>query len=262
MLSLLRRPLHIELQTHGCTIRRPLRWGLTARDEAFEDVASGSGRGAQALDAALANLRQTSELRHPVGAPLPLAARLTVADEYVRYDIVLGRDLRRSDQEHALARATHRFADRLGHDDCIVAVTPMPGSDDWLSAALDREEVSVWTQVLESHGVRLQYLHPALVEDLRRIAGQIHDADALVVLPREEGALFLRLHAGAPRQLHWQALDPQETAIFEWRLREFATRTAPPALAAPLRHDVVYLLSRSQALCRYVLDPPSARRAA
>ena len=244
-----RRELLIELHTHGCAISRPARWFANARQ--CEPLASGSGRGVQALERALGNLRQASDTGLRVGQPVPLLARLVVSDEYVDYDLLPGNDLPRIAAEVALRRAEHRFADRLGHEESVVAVSPLQGSPDWLCAAIDRDELNAWHDMLRLHGVQLAHVHPALVEDLRAVSGRVTEADALLAFARDEGVSLVRLEHGLPRQLAWESLNPEETAIVDWRLRAFAARTAR---AADKAHTVVYLVSRSRAVCRFVLE--------
>jgi hypothetical protein len=245
----LRRELLIELHTHGCAISRPARWPASQRR--CEPLASGSGRGEQALAGALSNLRQASEFGWRIGQPVPLLARLVVSDEYVDYELLPGNDLPRVAKEVALRRAEHRFADRLGHENSAVAVSALPGSPDWLCAAIHRNELNGWHHILRSHGVQLAHVHPALVEDLRAVASRVTEGDAVLAFTRDEGVMLVRLAQGLPRQLAWERLDPDETAIVDWRLRAFAARTAP---RPEKTRTVVYLVSRSRAVCRFVLE--------
>jgi hypothetical protein len=265
MLRFIHRELRIELHPQGCTISRPARWISTRRRD--EPLASGSGRGVQALEQALNNLRHASSSGLQIGRPLPWRARLVVSDEFVRYDLLPGRDLPQVTLEQAQRRAEHRFADRLGHEESVVSVVRLPGTSDWLCAAIDQDELHAWQDVLRLHGVELAHVHPALVEDLRSVAARVSEPDAVLAFVRDEGMSLVRLANGLPARLHWETLNTDETAIIDWRLRAFAARTAVTSAAptrthtarrrapdVPTRKTVVYLVSRSAAVCRFVLE--------
>lgn len=272
MLRFIHRELRIELHRQECAISRPARW--MAGNVQDEPLASGSGRGVQALEQALNNLRHASTSGLHIGQPLPWRARLVVSDEFVHYALLSGRDLPRVTPELAQRRAEHRFADRLGHEESVVSVVPLPDTFDWLCAAIDRDELHAWQDVLRLHGVELTHVHPALVEDLRAVAPRVSEPDAVLAFVRDEGLSLVRLALGVPACLHWESLNTDETAIIDWRLRAFAARTAAPgpdvdrsrtahrsSPTTPPRKTVVYLVSRSVAVCRFVLESETPAQA-
>ncbi len=199
-------------------------------------VASGSGEGASALTAALSALR-LADIEE-----LPRQAALTVADEYLYYQVIdddLGWGA-------ALQEATLRFAADLGRDDLRVQVTPLKNGERWLAVAAAEPDVAAWTEALALSGVQLRSLHAALVEDLRRLAPQIPENDAVLALLREEGMSLVLIRDGLPVQLAWERFEAADAVTMEQRLRAFV-RSVPQA-----DECVVYLLPESQALCRYV----------
>lgn len=199
-------------------------------------VASGSGEGASALTAALSALR-LADIEE-----LPRQAALTVADEWLYY-LLLDEDLGWS---QALQEATLRFAADLGRDDLRVQVTPLNHGERWLAVAAAEPDVAAWTEALALSGVQLRSLNAALVEDLRRLAPQIPENDAVLALLREEGMSLVLIRDGLPTQLAWERFDAADAVTMEQRLRAFV-RSVPQA-----DECVVYLLPESQALCRYV----------
>ncbi|MGY0194543.1 hypothetical protein ACWA7J_05640 [Leptothrix sp. BB-4] len=199
-------------------------------------VASGSGEGAGALTAALSALRLADI------DELPRQAALTVADEYLYY-LLLDEDL---GWGAALQEATLRFAADLGRDDLRVQVLPLRNGERWLAVAAAEPDVQAWTEALSMSGVQLQHLHAALVEDLRRLAPQIPENDAVLALLREEGMSLVHVRDGLPAQLAWERFEAADAVTMEQRLRAFV-RSVPQA-----DECVVYLLPESQALCRYV----------
>jgi hypothetical protein len=207
-------------------------------------VADGSGTGAAALSAALQALRLTEV------ADLPDVARLTVADEFA-YHALLHGDLSR---DAALTQARSRFAAALERDDLRVQVMPLAGGRRWLAAAVARSDLDAWRDALDLAGVRLTHLHTALLEDLRRLARQIPEDDAVIALLREEGVSLLRLRRGLPIALAWERFDAGLPDSLEQRLRGFVRAAAAEGKAGLGRQCVIYLLPPSRALCRYVWD--------
>ncbi|MDP4300543.1 hypothetical protein [Leptothrix discophora] len=199
-------------------------------------VASGSGEGATALSAALSALR-LADIQE-----LPRQAALTVGDEYLYYQL-LDADL---GWGQALQEATMRFSADLGRDDLRVQVVPLQQGERWLAVAAPEPDVQAWSEALALSGVQLQSLHAALVEDLRRLAPQIPENDAVLALLREEGMSLVHIRDGVPAQLAWERFEAADAVTMEQRLRAFV-RSVPKA-----DECVVYLLPESQALCRYV----------
>lgn len=222
-------------------------------------VAVGTGAGAAALSAALQALRLTE-----VDA-LPTVARLTVADEYV-YHALLDEGL---SAEAAREQARLRFADALERHDLRVQVMPWgngtrgngsgSGSGSsrsrgrrWLAAAVTESDLQAWSAALAQAGLRLTHLQTAMIEDLRTLAEQIPEPDAVVALLRDEGVSLVRLHAGLPIALAWERFDADLPDSLEQRLRAFIRGAADEAGVGD--QCVIYLLPESKAVCRYVWD--------
>jgi hypothetical protein len=231
-----KRELRLELRPNACyAVLHDV--GLQRRVLAS---ASAAGRGAAALRAAIAALRRADS------DWLTLDARLTVADEYVRFMLLPGA----LDPREAERLARRRFIRSGVHRDLLVHTVELPGQRSRLAAAITLADFDAWTDALLMAGVTLQHIHPALTEDLRALAPRIAEPDAVLVLLREEGATLVRIEDGMPVALKWEHMVFQHRALFDARLQRFARASGG--------HDgpvVVYMLPASKALCRYVLDP-------
>lgn len=230
--------LHLELRLGSCHVEL-VRPGWNRAPVA---VADGSGIGAASLCAALQALRLTEV------TDWPSTARLTVADELACHALLNG-DLSR---DAAMTLARTRFCAALDRDDLRVQVMPLGGSQRWLAAAVTHSDLDLWRDALDQFDVRLTRLHTALLEDLRRLARDIPEDDAVIALLRDEGVSLVRLRRGLPVSLAWNRFDACQPDSLEDSLRRFV-RTA----AAEVRFDrqcVIYLLPPSRALCRYVWD--------
>lgn len=240
MSRLWKNELRLELRTNVCYAALHSN-GLHRRVLAS---ASAAGRGAAAITAAVEALRRADS---PF---LSADARLTVADEYIDFALMPGH----ISAAAAEKRAKEQFAAALGHDELLVHVLPLPGQRGWLAAAIDLSDFDAWTEALLQEGVTLRHIHPTLIEDLRNLHLRIAEADAVVVLLREEGATLMRLEDGVPAALVWERFDPSNQLALENRLIKFARRTSERADGAA----VVYMLPQSQALCRFVVDGHAA----
>lgn len=225
--------LRLELRMRSCQAEL-LPPGWQTRPAA---VASGTGEGASALNAAMSALRLADV------DELPGKASLTVADEYLYYRLI-DADLSWSE---ALQEAVAAFTEDLGRDDLRVQVIPLKNGQRWIAAAVPEADVTAWSESLALAGVRLSHLHGALVEDLRQLASQIPDDDAVIALLREEGMSLVKLQDGVPAVLAWERFDASDSVTMEQRLRAFVRSVTPSANA----ECVVYLLPESKALCRY-----------
>lgn len=233
-----RSELRLELRMRSCQVEL-LGRGWNPRPQA---VANGTGSGVAALSAALQGLKLT-ELDS-----MPSVARLTVADEYVHHALLdTG-----SNTQQALEAARAHYAQALQRDDLRVQVMPLGRSGRWLAAAVIDTDLQAWRQTLEEAGVQLTHLHTALIEDLRELAPQIPEDDAVIALLREEGISLVRLKDGLPIALAWERLDTSMPQALDDRLRAFVRDAA--SLAGVGRQCVVYLLPESRALCRCVWD--------
>lgn len=226
--------LRLELRIRSCQAElMPAGW--RSRPAA---VASGTGEGAAALNAALSALRLADV------DELPGTASLTVADEYLYYRLL--------DDElgwaEALQEASAGFSEDLGRDDLRVQVIPLNNGRRWIAAAVPEPDVIAWREALALAGVRLEHLHGALIEDLRLLAPQVPEDDAVIALLREEGMSLVHLQAGLPVALGWERFEASDSATMEHRLRAFVRAAAVPSDT----ERVVYLLPESKALCRYV----------
>jgi hypothetical protein len=179
--------------------------------------ASATGTGAAAISAALSALRLVDDT-----TLLPADARLTVADEYVCYALL---DASVPVQQ-ALEEATQQFVHALGREDLIVQVSALPDGHGWLAAALLEAHLHAWADVLADAGVRLQHLHPALVQDLSRIAYKVREDDAVIALLRDQGATFIRLDQGVPAALAWEPCDVEDRGALDRRMQNFIASTA------------------------------------
>jgi hypothetical protein len=226
--------LRLELRMRSCQVEL-LPPGWRTRPAA---VASGTGEGATALNAAMSALRLADVDR------LPGTASLTVADEYLYYRLI---DDELSWSE-ALQEAVAAFTEDLGRDDLRVQVIPLDNGSKWIAAAVPEADVITWSESLALSGVRLEHVRGALIEDLRQLAPQIPEDDAVIALLREEGMSLVKLHDGVPALLAWERFDASDSVTMEQRLRAFVRSAGIPANT----ECVVYLLPESKALCRYV----------
>lgn len=229
-----KRELRLELRTSACYAALH-EGGLHRRVLAS---ASAPGRGAAAITAAIAALKRAES------DWLTADARLTVADEYC--DFLLLPDTR--DHLGAERLAREAFAKALGHDELLVQSIALPGGSGRLAAAVDLADFDAWTDALLMAGATLQHLHPALTEDLLALQPRIPEADAVLVLLREEGASLVRLEEGVPTALCWERFEPGNQPPLDPRVQRFARQTGDR------RQVVVYMLPPSHALCRFVLD--------
>lgn len=155
---------------------------------------------------------------------MPSLARLTIPDERVFYALVEAEG-----PWHAQRERVHRhFVELLDRRDLTIQATLLPGGRRWLVAAVDAAELQHWSAALAAIGVGLAHVHPALVEDLRRISAQPIDPGAMLVLLRDEGAMLVRLHYGVPSALAWERFDTHQSAALSRRVHAFAL-AAPPA---------------------------------
>lgn len=248
-----RPELWLDLRARGCQARLI---GAGWRERSLA-AASGSGRGATALGAALSALRLADV------EVLPGQARLRVADEYLLHLLL------HHDGSHAQVRqeAQQRFRAVLGDGARHLMLLPM-GRQRWLASALEAADLATWTETLQHAGLRAGRIEPLLHAEWQRVGRQIRDADAVLVLPRDEGATLLRLIDGEPVDLAWERFDSEDSASLERRVRAFARlpqgRSRRPAwaqtgsggglLTETEEAQVIYLLPESGTLCRYVRE--------
>ncbi len=235
-----RNELRMELRMRSCQVELRGR-GWNPQPLA---VANGTGSGVAALNSALQGL-QLTELDS-----MPSVARLTVADEYVHHALLQLEP--GSDMRQALEQAREHYALALQRDDLRVQVMPLGRSGRWLAAAVIDSDLQAWCATLEAAGVQLTHLHTALIEDLRLLADQVTEDDAVIALLREEGMSLVRLKDGLPMALAWERLDTSQPGLLEQRLRAFVREAASQVGVG--RQCVVYLLPESRALCRCVWD--------
>ncbi|MEX8518243.1 MAG: hypothetical protein AB3X44_06985 [Leptothrix sp. (in: b-proteobacteria)] len=243
--------LRLNLRVSDCyaELRAP-GW----RRHPVQASANASGRGAAAIQAALAALRLVEpELQ-------ATDVRLTVADEYVYYALLAGP----RDAAEAQRRASQVLTEGLGRNDLQVQISPLPGRHrSWLAAAVTRSDLAAWRSALSAAGLHLRHLHPALVEDLRELAEQVPEDHAVLALLREEGAMLVRLREGVPAAIEWERLDIGNRHALEAHLRAFVRRTQSELKPDSVQPSTlpVYLRAESHALCRYrwQLDAPGLR---
>jgi hypothetical protein len=247
-----RPELWLDLRARGCQARLI---GAGWRERSLA-AASGSGRGAAALGAALSALRLADV------DVLPGQARLRVADEYLLH-LLLHHDGSRAQVRQ---EAQQRFRAVLGDGARHLMLLPM-GRQRWLASALEAADLATWTETLQHAGLRAGRIEPLLHAEWQRVGRQIRDADAVLVLPRDEGATLLRLIDGEPVDLAWERFDSEDSASLERRVRAFARlpqgRSRRPtwaqtgsggSLAETDDAQVIYLLPESGTLCRYVRE--------
>lgn len=161
---------------------------------------------------------------------LPSRARLTVPDERVFYALVDA-----DGSWHAQrARVQDHFAELLDRRELALQATLLPGGRRWLVAALDAVDLRHWNDALAAIGIGLAHVHPALIEDLRRMAAQPIHASAMVVLLRDEGAMFLRLRDGVPGALSWERFGTAHAAALSRRVHAFELSTPADVPDAPV----------------------------
>ncbi len=233
-----RNELRMELRMRSCQVEL-LGRGWNRPPLA---VANGTGSGVAALNAALQALKLTEV------DSLPSVARLTVADEYVHHALVEAD----GGAEEAVEAARVHYAQALQRHDLRVQVIPLDRKSRWLAAAVIDTDLQAWRQTLEQVGLQLTHLHTALIEDLRELAPQIPEDDAVIALLREEGISLVRLKESLPVALAWERLDTSVPQALDDRLRAFVREAAS---RVGVGHQcVVYLLPESRALCRCVWD--------
>jgi hypothetical protein len=110
-----------------------------------------------------------------------------------------------------------------------------------LSLALPSEELTNLQDVLSAHGIRLQQLQSALVDDLRRIAASREGATRLLVLLRTEGATVVWLHQRGIVNMAWERLDGKLPHAVVARIQGHAALLSAQAGpdAAVSSHDIV-----------------------
>jgi hypothetical protein len=217
-----RSELRLHLQRQGC--RAWLRGGWGSRGGAAGLVRV-PGRPADSLGAAVRTLRE----RLPGGAwRSPLRVTLTLSDELAYYALLPadGPWARREE------RASEHFAATLGLQELTVRVSLAPGARHWLAAAVESRALQVWRGALQAEGLPLVGVRPALVEDLRAVAGEVRGARSLLVLPRGDGAMLLRIEEGALHSLAWERLDLQQPSLLTQRVQAFSGGEVLPVLLA------------------------------
>lgn len=249
-----RTELRLDLRARGCQAQL-IGAGWHERSIAS---ASGSGRGAAALAAALSALRLADV------ETLPAQARLRLSDEYVLHLLLVHAGPRARVMEAACARFEAALGASAGRRVMLVRA----GRHHWLASAVEERDLTAWNEALQQAGVRAGPVAPALHDEWLRVGRHIHDEDAVLVLPRDEGATLLRLIDGEPVDLLWERFDGDDPGSLERRVRAFAAtaqgRRRRPAWAQtdglgvaaepPEPAQVIYLLPESGALCRYVRD--------
>jgi hypothetical protein len=202
--------LRLNLRTSDC-FAELLSPGWPRRLQAS---VSASGRGGAAIEAALSALELTDTHL------LPADARLTVADEYVHYHLIL----HTCRQSSARALAQQHFQQTFDHADLQLQLSRLPGRGNWLAAAMTRHDLQVWRQALSQRGIRLRHLHPALAEDLRRLLPLLDEPEAILALPREQGLMLVRVVHQQPGVIEWLGLDLRSRSALEAGLLDFARR--------------------------------------
>jgi hypothetical protein len=235
--------LRLNLRVNDCyaELRSPgLRGSVLASVNA-------SGRGAAAIEAALAALR-LADIDWIIAD-----ARLTVADEYVYYALLRGP----RSAAAAQIEATRLLTEALNRKDLQVQVSPLPGRRGWLAAAIIRSDLHAWMSALDAGGLQLQHLHPALVEDLRELSGRIPEDEAVLALLREQGVSLVRLHEGVPAVIEWERFDIDNRNAMETRVQAFVRRTNSLPEFARLNRPVlpIYVRAESRTLARSVWQP-------
>jgi hypothetical protein len=98
----------------------------------------------------------------------------------------------------------------------------LPGGRAWLSLALPIEELTNLQDTLSAHGIKLQQLQSALVDDLRRIGASREGGTRLLVLLRTEGATVVWLHQRGIVNIAWERFDWQRTEAVVARIQGHA----------------------------------------
>ncbi len=196
------------------------------------------------------------------GLALPPRASVCAEDEFVYYATLpaLG------SWKEANAAAGEYFAGLLGDADLLVDTTLAPCGTRWIAAAIDAALVQGWRQSLETHGVALHSVRPALLEDLWALRPHVALDDGVLALVRGEGVSLVALAGGAVLDLAWERCDVDELGVLADRIASGAAElldadesqplpvcvvAAPHADLAPLRELAASRAwTLSEGLCR------------
>lgn len=166
-----------------------------------------AGRSSTPIDALLQTLGHE-------GVVVPRRASVCAEDEYVYYATLpaLG------SWKEANAAAGEYFAGMLGDDDLLVDTTLAPCGTRWIAAAIDASLVQGWRQSLETHGVALHSVRPALLEDLWALRPHVDLRDGVLALVRAEGVSLIALEDGAVVDLAWERCDIDDIGVLAERI--------------------------------------------
>lgn len=204
--------LRIDLRQRSCRAAIASGpWPLRARRSARADGAAPMSL-THSIEALQRGLSQSG------ASTLPRRARLTIPDERVFYSLLPAEGSWREQR----SRAQAHFAGALGRQGLSIQATLLPGGRRWLVAAVEATDLQAWRQALQGAGVTLSHVHPALVEDLRHVANSPTHPSSLIVLLRDEGAMFVRLDQGSPCALSWERFDPGHPGALARRTHAFA----------------------------------------
>jgi hypothetical protein len=138
------------------------------------------------------------------GRALPAGAAVLLDDEMIFFALL---PAARGGWAEAQTAARAHFEEKLGIDDLAVETGLLPGGKTWLSLALPAEELTTLQDTLSAHGIRLQQVQSALVDDLRHISASGGGGTRLLVLLRTEGATVIWLHQSDIVNIAWERFD-------------------------------------------------------
>jgi len=148
------------------------------------------------------------------GRALPRRASVCAEDEYVYYATLPAP----AHWKQAREAAGEHFSALLGEHDLLVDATLAPCGTRWIAAAVDAALVQGWRESLAAHGVALQGLRTALLEDLWTLRARIALADGVLALVRSEGVSLVALAGGAVRDLAWERCEVDDLEVLAERI--------------------------------------------
>lgn len=138
--------------------------------------------------------------------------------------------------------AVRGLREATGLSDLQVATTLTPCGRHWLAVGVSLALLAEAEAQLAERGARLVGVEADLPEDLRRLGRGLPD-DGLVVLPRTDGAMLVRLDAGGLTDIAWEHGDPDDLDALAARVDGHLSRegwpdgVTPTVLLAPADAD-------------------------
>ena len=181
------------------------------------------GRSATPIDDLVATLAQA-------GLGLPRHASVCAEDEYIYYATLPAL----SSGKQANAAAGEYFANMLGDADVLVDATLAPCGTRWIAAAIDAALVKGWRQSLEAHGVALNSVRPALLEDLWALRPHVDLSDGVLAMVRTEGVNLIALQQGRVVDVAWERCDVDDLPVLADRIASSGAELLGADAAQPL----------------------------